>query len=495
MNARRWLAVAAVAVAVLAFGAKRITASSLDLDASQSMLMAVNLAHHGTISLAESPPYVPSDYREPVPIAVTALTIKLLDGLLGPAPTAEYFHGPRLQYLKYQNLLWILMVFAGAFGCVRVATRSDLRAAPGSSFYFSLLGAALAALAMSAGGWGAFLLNDLATDLAGAALLALATPALAAGLTRGRASGCLIAGALFGVLTLIKAATLYVFVGIIGSLAIIYLIWRARLVLLPALADLGMVTLAFLVVVVPWMLRNQIELGAFQVAQRAGVILMTRAVKDQMTPEEFRGAFYVWAPRELQGPIGSLLGFGPRDLQRGGRLQHLNRSETSDFFASDVAAERAGRPEDAVSYYRRARAERVKLENQLAAAGVADVDIEADRLLQKRAMAMIEAHPGKHLLATVAFLWRGAAYAFPILVIALAASLYYRRYEYALLAYPAFGLVMFYALLSHFIARYGLPVRPIQVVVLVIAAKWLWDAAFRRYAGGPSSEAALPGQS
>jgi len=487
----RWLMGLAVAAMVLSVGAKHITRAGVDPDAAQSVVMAVNLAHHGTISLAEHPPYTASDYREPIPVAIMALEVEVIDELLGPVPMQDYLEGERLKYLKYQNLFWLIVVCAGIFACVYVATRTGTPSAATSSFYVSLAGAALGGLWMSAGAWGAVILNDLATDLIGGALLALASAALAAGLTRGRPSYCVIAGLLFGALTLVKAAILYVFIGLIGTLLCVYLVWRSRLVLRSALADLGLVTLAFTVVVLPWMFRNLLELGAFQVAQRAGVVLMVRAVKDQMTPEEYRGAFYVWALPPLQAPIGSLLGFGPRDLQRGGRLQHLNRSETSDFFRSDELAEQAGRPEDAISYYRRARAERVKLELQLAASGSSNPEVETDRILQKRAMQMIEARPAKHLIATLPFLWRGAALGFPVLVIAIALALRFKRFECALLALPCFGLVMFYALLSHFIPRYGQPIRPILVALIVIAAKLGWDALRNPHSSTPSSDIML----
>ncbi|MFT2657982.1 hypothetical protein, partial [Escherichia coli] len=81
--------------------------------------------------------------------------------------------------------------------------------------------------------------------------------------------------------------------------------------------------------------------------------------------------------------------------------------------------EQEGRPEDAVSYYRRARAERVKLERELSEAQVPNAGVAADKLLQKRALELIESHPGRHLAATIPFLWRGATAAFPILLIGL----------------------------------------------------------------------------
>src|ERR1700686_3958804 len=104
-----------------------------------------------------------------------------------------------------------------------------------------------------------------------------------------------------------------------------------------------------------------------------------------------------------------MLRFPPADLRRGGRLQHLNTAFDSDFAADDLAAERAGRPEQTLTYYRQARAGRTKNEAEL----------EGDDILKQRAMALILAHPWRHLALTVPFLWRGATFAFPILVFAL----------------------------------------------------------------------------
>jgi len=469
----RWVLAVATTLAALSLGARHITTATIGSDGTQSAVMAINLAHQGTISLSDTPPYPPSNYREPIPVILTALDVRLMDAVLGVAPTDDYFAGERVRLLKYPNLLWLLLLLVGIFACIHVAT---------GSYYFSLAGAAIGGIQYGASALRAPMLNDLSTDLAGAAVLAVASAALAAGLTRQSPRLSVLAGALFGAMALVKAGVLYIFIGVIGTLLCACLLWRTRIVLRSALRDLVLVMLAFIVVVAPWMLRNRIELGTFQIAQRAGVVLLARAVQNEMSPEEYRGAFYVWAPPSIQGAIGSLLGFTPRDLQRGGRLQRMNRSETSDFYASDVAAEQAGRPAEAISYYRRARAERVKLIGELEAAGAATPDVEADDILQRRAMSMIEAHPGKHLAATIPLLWRGAPVAFPLLVIAVALAIRYRHYECALLALPSFGVVMFYALLSHFLPRYAEPVRPVVIALIVIAAKLGLDGLRKRSA-------------
>ena len=477
MSAMQRLLIAAVVMALAVSWATHVTSSPVDKDSAQSVQMAVNLAYHGVISLDERAPFTPSDYREPVPVLVTAAGIRLMDVILGPAQAPAYFSGERLKYLKLQNILWLALLSFGVYWAVEVVT---------GSFAAALAALLIAGTVFSANRWASGMLNDLYTDLPAGAMLVLASTALAVALTRNRRGYCVLAGLLFGLLTLIKAAVMYVFIGTLGLLVCVYVLYRSRLDLGTALRNLTIMTLAFICTVGPWMLRNRVELGSFQVAQRAGVVLMVRAVKDLMTPEEYVGAFYVWAPQKLQPVLGRLLGFGPADLQRGGRLQHLNRSPDSDFAADDIAAEQAGRPQDAIAYYRRGRAERIKLEHELVAAHTPNAEVATDKLLQQRAMNIIKAHPLQHIATTVPFLWRGATVAFPILALALVLATRQRRYDIALLALPAFGLVMFYALLSHFIPRYSVPVRPVLVALLVIAAQLGWQAFRQRGRRDPS---------
>jgi hypothetical protein len=148
-------------------------------------------------------------------------------------------------------------------------------------------------------------------------------------------------------------------------------------------------------------------------------------------------------------------------------LQRINEAD-SEFAADDIAAERAGAPDKTLSYYRQARAERVKLEDRLYAAGVPQSEIVADDLLKAKASKIILAHPGRNLALTISFLWRGATLTFPLLVIALLAAVRSRRYDFILFAAPGFGTVMLYGLFTHFIPRYDLPALSIATVALVV---------------------------
>ena len=196
-----------------------------------------------------------------------------------------------------------------------------------------------------------------------------------------------------------------------------------------------------------------------------------------MTAQEYLGTFYVWAPTNgLHKLMGAALGFTPADLERGGRLQRLNSTLDSNYAADDAAAEQAGRPDRAISYYSQARAERVKLEQELGKAGHQHADLEADDILKQRAIALTLKHSWEHLALTLPFLWRGAPLAFPILACALIVGVRRRRYDLALFALPAFGLVIFYALFTMFLGRFAIPAYFVGIVTLVLLVGELWGS-------------------
>ncbi len=462
-RALEWLAAAVVGAGLVFLWSHRISGAPIETDAAQTTLMALNLERHGVISLDESAPYSPTNYREPVPVIVSAAGIALIDAALGAAPTEAYFSGERARLLKCQNILWLGLLSLGAFWTVRYFT---------GSFRLALLGALLVNFPLSGSHSEADLIDDLFTDIPAAAVLMLASLAAAVAARGRRPVVCAATGLLFGLLTLIKAATLYIFLGTVGVWAGACLLRRAAPWRILA-RDAAVMLIAFGCAVGPWMYRNHVLFGSAHIAQRAGVVLMYRAVYDQMTPGEYRGTFYVWAPARLQGIVGRLLGFAPADLKRGGRLQRLIETD-SDFAAEDLAAERAGAPERTLSYYRQARAERVELERQLGRAGSPQPEIAADDLLKERALKIVLAHPWRNLALTVSFIWRGATFAFPALILALLVALRRRQYEFFVFAVPAFGTVLLYALFTHFIPRYDAPALSVAIVAFWLSGYFAW---------------------
>ncbi|HEX2492955.1 MAG TPA: hypothetical protein VHK24_04205 [Steroidobacter sp.] len=456
----------------------QITGARIESDPAAYVQMSANLIRHGVISLDAQQPLRPSMYREPLPILTAALAMSITDRLHGQAAVSDYLQGERARFLKLQNVFWLFLLCISAAWAVYLLTAS----------YGAAMAAALLAHLPFYGHWVGGTLDSLYTEQAAAGVLMAASAALVAAVTRPlQLAYAALAGAAFGALALIKASFLYVFAGLVCALLAVQLFQAVRQRLGIRFAGLALLIFSFAAVLSPWLYRNWREFGTLEITDRAGAILILRAVKNDMTPLEYRGAFYVWAPKPLRPLVGSLLGFGPKDLMRGGRLQRLNRSD-SDFHADDVAAQRAGRPEDAVSFYYKTRAERNQLRRQFQAAGHPQPELAADEVLQTQALDRIRHHPWRHLAATPPFLWRGAFLPFPLLLCALCYGFWRSRYDLVLFAAPAFGSVMFYGLLTHFILRYGVPAWPVALASATVLGVIGLQAALNKSSREPAND-------
>jgi hypothetical protein len=465
---QRWIALFA-SLGLLVFWATQITGGESGADAEQTLQMAINLAHEGSISLDEEPEYRPTMYREPLPIFSAALVIKTVEWFLGRELSFEdYRAGDGARYIKYQNVLWLALLTIATFWACYTLT---------ASFYVSLVAVLVLNVRYPAtsSGLDGLQLDSVDPEVISVALLVLASVLLAMAASSGKAQTAVLAGLAFGALALSKAAMLYVFIGLLGVLLLLSALPRTHVPNRATVLQTLLLAVGFCSVVAPWMYRNHLHFGSFQIVERGGAVLYMRAVKNGMSAEEYRGSFYVWAPGRLQGLVGAALGFSERDLQEGGRLQRLNRADDSGFAERDLAAEYAGKPAEAVTYYRKARAERARVQDEVRARGIANPTVEADRILQDEALAVILAHPGDHLLMTIAFLWRGAAVVFPVLCAGLIYALLRRRTEIAIFILPSMGLTLFFALFSHFIPRYGVSAVPVAIVIGLFLATRVWQ--------------------
>jgi 4-amino-4-deoxy-L-arabinose transferase-like glycosyltransferase len=478
----RTVIVAALSAAVFAAALTRIDGVPVTKDAAQNLQMAINVAHHGVMSMDEADPYRPTMYREPLPVATSALLVGTEDRILGRGQPAQYFSGTRVKFIKYQNAFWLATLWAAAFVATRWLTRSSVAA----------IIAALIAVRPFLGSASSECLNSLYTELPGAALLTWGSLALAAAVANGRLWLSASAGLCFGLATLTKAATLYVFAGVLLVLLLIWLPARTTTGRPSRLLQIGLMIAGFAVVVGPWLARNVHDFGRFQVADRGGPILYTRALIDQATPVEYRGTFYVWARPSLQPYLGRLLGFGPQDLELGGRLQRLSgESPGTRLYADDTAAEAAGRPDRAISFYRQARAERERLVGVFERAGDANPDAAADAVLQHDGVNLIRQELWRHISLVLPLAWRGAPLLLPLALIALAHGLYTRRYALALFVLPGLATLAFYALLTHFVPRPSLVVYAITAVGCVamlydVAQRWLISGRAKQPVAGSS---------
>lgn len=425
-------------------------------DAYENLTAAYNLAHHGVISLDAHPQGMPSpsEYREPLPIAALALYI---GAVRGETTLGELVESQNARLLKHSNLPWGALLALVVFVTIVRYTGSYGWAAFGT-------------LATDYGLAEHY--NGLYSEVSAAALLALACAAAAYAVHRRQGFWFLLTGLLFGALTLTKAAFLYVSVVLVFVLVVLG-VWRVlRAQSNDTLRAALLMGLGVAVVVGPWLVRNQLQFDRMTMSSRGGQVLLTRAVKNGMTAEEYRGAWFAYAPRPLRWVTSRLTGFDKSDLVDDGRLERLARYvDLRDRIAPDQ-----GRPDEAVSYFAKVKA----MHRQLEMAQTEPDPVAVDRELKRRAFALIEADPWAHLAATPLFLWRGAPYVFCILMVGAFYAVARRRDW--LLAYiaPALALVMFYALLTHFIPRYGDPLRPVAAVVFAVLVHAAWCAALAR---------------
>jgi len=236
-------------------------------------------------------------------------------------------------------------------------------------------------------------------------------------------------------------------------------------------------------VVAPWMLRNKLVFDDFAITQRGGGVLLTRAFKNQMTDDEYIGAWYVYAPAELKRITLFKQAFhGDGAATRYARL-YRNRP-------GDVEAIEAGNVDAATSYFCKSRAFLKKLAKKdgLDAKGA---DLQAEKI----AKHMIKNDLAKHLKTTPVFAWRqlwsfgntnpvqpsaGGIFAviinfacfFALLAMPLIAIIR-KQPEWFLFSIFPFGMFWFHALLSHAIPRYSAPLIPTAIIALILLAQAL----------------------
>ena len=178
----QWIIAAIITVALGAISFVLTNGASIDDDAAQNLQMAINVGHHGIMSMDENPPYHRTMYREPLPVATSAAAVQIVDHFLGKADSARYFSGDRAKYIKYQNILWVILLWAAVLAATRWFT---------GCFWFSV-GAGLLAVKPFLNGVTADGVNNLYTELPAAVLMIFASFSLAFAVARGRAWPCLL---------------------------------------------------------------------------------------------------------------------------------------------------------------------------------------------------------------------------------------------------------------------------------------------------------------
>ncbi|HKY03077.1 MAG TPA: hypothetical protein VJM53_11050 [Burkholderiales bacterium] len=448
LNRREKWCMALTALALLWAWTFLPSGSVIHRDALQNLTAAYNLSHYGVMSLDQTGTTLePTLEREPVPIFALAIHMKALGPWIGDKKIEALQEGGDARLLKYSNLFWgALLVVIVVVSTVQF-TRSII--------------AICAAIWLSQIGIGAHY-DTLLSELPAATLLTLASFLLLRALQTQRRRLFVFSGLCFGLLCLTKASFLYVSAVFI-FLLLVFSFWRStRSKPVARTSDVLMLAMCIAVCVLPWMTRNYVELNTFKVSGRGGVVLYTRALKDLMTWEEYRGSFYAYAPVGVQQVIGLMSGYSKNDLAEGGSLERLNRRRNE----ADKFAAAAGEPERALSFYPKAMGTEQALINRYAGEPNAKDLVDAE--LKQQALEIIKEHPWRHAALILPFLWRGAPYVTPILL-AFLFVFGFRKKDPAMVWYvmPALGLIGFYAVLTHFISRYADPIVPLAAICFI----------------------------
>jgi len=446
-------------------------------DGFQNLKMAYNLAFYGVMSNSDNPEeeLEPTNLREPIPIAAMAAYLKLHPSISSSMNLEQVNSEDTIILVKYHNLLWAFLCLLGAAAVVlRVVQPRPV------AFLVALAAVGLVQqyfLQLS------LVIDRTYTEVQAGALMVWVSFVLIRALQTRKYFWYILSGVCLGLLTLTKAVFLYIGIGVVFTLLVVCLVKQTRIKRLANIKLIGVMAACMIAVLMPWMLRNRIQLGTWSISGRGGDVLFVRATKNQMNNTEFKGAFYLYAPPALKKYIGDYLGFTDTDLEAGGSLQRINRDGSSSFGWPDLQAEWAGKPEDAVSFYRSARAERVRLEMYYEEQGAEDPAQLAADALQQRAIEMIKSDPIKHLKTSLVFAWRGTwidGVRFRYLVAGFTAlwilgfwGLIRRNDEMIGITLPAMGVFAFHALFTHFIPRYSMILIPILMISLVVSIGWI----------------------
>jgi 4-amino-4-deoxy-L-arabinose transferase-like glycosyltransferase len=448
-----------------------LTEAPIAKDARQNLMAAYNLCAWGMFSIEPSKSEKPSpdNYREPVMPLVIALFMRAYAPLDRVSSFDDLDRGNLCRTIKRINLFWAFVLLLGSTVLVVGFTRSALIAALCVALIYAV-----------------FLRNPehidtLCTEIPTAAVMVWTSVLLTMCVPSGRRVLFFCAGALFGLLCLTKAVFLYLAVPI----AFIVFVCNALAPNMKKMRSLMCVVLFMAGIVAaagPWMLRNYMHFGSFNLTQRGGAVLYGRTLRNTMNRDEVIAAFYLWGPGAYKKMVkNTFFGMSREDYQEGGRAARLNRSADSNFAHKDAIAERAGKPEDAISFHSQGRAERARLSRQFESRGHPNPGQAADDYLKKAGFRWISKHPFRHALMTIPFAWRGAwclygggivtalnALCVVAFMLLAAYGLFPGNQRIAAFILLPFLMLFFNAVFTHNLSRYSSPAIPFLIISLVV---------------------------
>lgn len=468
---------------------KHLNALPPNDDGQDNLALATGLAHTGTLGKYHANQstlvFEPSNSREPFPNWLTAKWIQTLPALNHNLTLDKTASARQLTLLKWPNLFVWALTLVGYY-YLMLALLSPI-VPVGLQHGIAVVTTGFCAVCMHP-----VFISTLLTEFHAACLLVWFLWAWLVSWQRASSRYAGVAGGLLGLLILTKAAFLYVTLALLLAVLPVMLIWR-----MPRMHVLqtGLLFGLALLIAASWMWRNHHVLGAWEIAGRGPNVLLTRAFKSQMTDDEFKGAFYAYAPQSLKHTFKTLTGYSAIDREKGGRLQRFTR-----FFDSDVECRTHGDEACAIGYYIKANIRYNNIMADYAKRYPNDARrgrVEGERAAKQIALQMIKENPWGHLRTTLVFAWRGAwpcnkvdgrwfshevKYLQPAwqellpfvglccMLVFSVLALFRRDMQLLILSWAGTAAYLFYATASHFIPRYSEMLIPLWVVSFVYAS-------------------------
>lgn len=246
-----------------------------------------------------------------------------------------------------------------------------------------------------------------------------------------------------------------------------------------------------------WILRNYIYFKNPTITTRSGMVLLVRAKKNMLNVKEYFGAFWYWT---LNGALAKSSNLEQSLQQKGVIVERLdqikelfiNLSYAKQSFQKGGIFERINRDNDS-SYYKTAENEWEMLITKKYS-GYPNSILLADAECKKIAINEILAHPVRHLLTTLPFMWRGifvehiyrtktpfyieifnilllgiSILYFPVLFYFAFISLKEKTYDLFVFSIPALYLFGIQSFFTHNLPRYNMPLIPILVATFLIS--------------------------
>ena len=464
---------------VILFMNSKITDEPITGDATQNVRLGYYLYTEGVFAVLADDEGVPmpSNYREPVPPAINALFMYLHPEIKKTDSIESFKDGKNTKLIKQSNLFWLFLLQIGVGFVIYAVTRSMAWSFLGwflVLFYFIRFGDHF---------------DHLYTEIQAATMIVWTTYFLLIAVVNKKWIGYLLAGFSFGLLILTKAVFYYLTPVIILFL---FLINREP----KRVLHYGALFAATLLVVMPWLIRNQLLLNDFSITHRGGKVLYARAIMNNIESREATAAVYLWGPQLYKDIVsGTSLEVDTVEYAAGGRFEQLIRYPDSDSLAFEMRD-----PGAAVSYQSKMRIMTDSLIVELRNRGYSREEARprAIDMLKEEGMEMILNNPVQHISKVPLFFWRGA-WPFPnstiplvndklqvyinnMMNLAALLSLFFlplwglirKQMKLIVIAILPAAMVLFHTLISHNIARYTESAIASMLICLTILLFYLY---------------------